>query len=345
MDATWARVIGFNLKKSQLGPCNENNPPSFDANGDEEVQIGEECVFHIETGGWFGFKTPGFSYIAVQNIDVVDEVPDGQAYIDSSDPYVQSTPLIRNVSLNPAGLEPLDEGWFDWRFNVPDSEQIRVADEWFVIDTKTRLLNKLVDQRQPPNVHAANSHNVLVSTFDATFRNDNTGLTEQYGLGPDTVGYPHEAIRRVDLTVTEPALGVVKEVCNETLYGNGVSCSNFVPIADDGDAYSSYIYRITLTNQQNSDGVQRAPAYDVIVTDRLDNSDLAYVLPFAGDGLDNDGDSRSGADDGDGEGTISDNQVKNNQPAEITFSYLHSSRLCKDRPRSVGCPLLPRRLR
>ena len=327
MDATWARVIGFNLKKGQVGSCNENIPPSFDANGDEEVQIGEECVFHIETGGWFGFKTPGFSYIAVQNIDVVDEVPDGQAYIDSSDPYAQSTSLIRNVVLSPAGLESLDEVWFDWRFNIPDSEQIRVADEWFVIDTKTRLLNKVVDQRLPPNAHAANSHNVLVSTFDATFRNDNTGLTEQYGLGPDTVGYPNEAIRRVDLTVTEPSLDVTKEVCNETLYGIGTSCRNFVPIADDGDAYSSYVYRITLTNEQSRDGVQRAPAYDVIVTDRLDNSDLAYVFPFDNDGLDNDGDSTFGVDDTNGEGTISDNQVKNDTPAQITFSHLHSSAL------------------
>jgi uncharacterized repeat protein (TIGR01451 family)/fimbrial isopeptide formation D2 family protein len=105
-----------------------------------------------------------------------------------------------------------------------------------------------------------------------------------------------------------------------------------VPIADDGDAYSSYVYRITLTNEQDSDGVQRAPAYDVIVTDRLDHSDLAYVLPFTGDGLDNDGDSRSGVDDEDGEGTISDNQVKNDLPAEITFSYLHSSALQRINP-------------
>ncbi len=327
MDATWARVIGFNLKKGQAGTCNENNPPTYDANGHEMLQIGEECIFHIETGGWFGFKTPGFSYIAVQNIDVVDEVPDGQAYIDSSDPYAQSTSLIRNVTLNPAGLEPLDEGWFDWRFNVPDSEQIRVADEWFVIDAKTRLLNKLADQRLPPNVHAANSHNVLVSTFDATFRNDNTGLVEQYGLGPDTVGYPNEAIRRVDLTVTEPLLGVIKEVCNEALYGTGTSCSNFVPVADDGDAYSTYLYRITLTNVQSSDGVRRAPAYDVTVTDRLDNSDLAYVFPFDSDGLDNDGDTVFGVDDTNGEGSIVDNQVKNGLPAQITFSHLHSSAL------------------
>jgi uncharacterized repeat protein (TIGR01451 family)/fimbrial isopeptide formation D2 family protein len=332
LDATWARVIGFNLKKSLIGTCNENNPPSYDTNGYEEVQIGEECFFHIETGGWFGFETPGFAYIAVQNIDVVDEVPDGQAYISSTDPYVQSTGGIENVTLNPAGLSALDEGSFDWRFNVPNVERIEVADEWFVVDTKTRLLNKPVDQRLPPNVHAANSHNVLTSTFDATFQNDNTGLTEQYTLGPATVGYPNEPIRRVDLTVTEPYLTIVKEVCNETLYGTGTSCSNFVQLTNEGDAYNSYIYRIRLTNEAASGGVQRAPAYDVIVTDRLDGSDFAYLLPFAGDGLDNDGDGFIGGADIGGEGSINDNIVKNGVPGEITFSHTHSTALQRINP-------------
>ncbi|WP_051690058.1 SdrD B-like domain-containing protein [Pelobacter seleniigenes] len=327
LDAAWARVIGFNLKKTQLGTCNENNPPSYDGNGFEEVQIGEECDFHIETGGWFGFKTPGFIYIAVQNIDVADQVPDGQAYLSSSNPYAESTALIQNVSLNPTGLAPLDEGWFDWRFNVPDSERIEQADEWFVVNTKTRLLNKPIDDRAVPNLHAADSDNVLSSTFDATFSNVNTGLVEQYSLGPSTVGYPREAIRRVDLTVTEPRLVLVKEVCNESLYGSGPSCSNFVPVADDGDAFDSYIYRITVTNEATADGVQRAPAYDVTVTDQLDASDLAYVFPFAGDGLDNDGDGTSGAADSDGEGSNSDNSVKNGIPAELTFSYTHSNAL------------------
>lgn len=327
VDATWARVIGFNLKKTQIGTCNENNPPSFDDNGFEEIQIGEECNFHIETGGWFGFETPGFAYIAVQNIDVADEVPDGQAYLSSTDPYVLSTARIANVSLNPAGLTPLDEGWFNWRFNIPDSEQIQVADEWFIVETKTRLLNKPVDQRLVPNIHAENSHNVLNSTFDATFSNVNTGLIEVFSLGPGTVGYPIEAIRRVDLTVTEPLITAVKEVCNESLYGAGAACSNFVALADDGDAYSRYIYRITLTNEADHEGVQRAPAYDISVTDHLDGSDLAYVFPFAGDNLDNDGDSLSDGSDGAGEGSIIDNIVKNGTPAQLIFSYTHSTAL------------------
>ncbi|MBN2428043.1 MAG: DUF11 domain-containing protein [Deltaproteobacteria bacterium] len=324
LDTTWARVIGFNLKKNQVGTCSENNPPSFDNNGFEEVQIGEECTFHLETGGWFGFKTPGFAYIAVQNIDVVDEVPDGQVYISSAD--AGSTSLIQGVALTLPGA-PITEGQFDWRFNVPDSQQIKVADEWFVVDTTTRLLNKEIDQRLAPNLHAANSHNILTSDFDATFMNNNTGAVEMYTLGPSTVGYPEEAIRRVDLTVTEPYLTLEKQVCNESLSttGTGSNCTPFVDLADNGDAYNDYVYRIVVTNEASSDGVQRAPAYDVIVTDELDPSDLAYVYPLSGDGIDNDGDGSS--DEAGGEGSISDNVVKNAAPAVVTFSYTHSSAL------------------
>ena len=325
LDATWARVIGFNLKKTQVGTCNENILPSFDSNGFEEVQIGEECTFHIETGGWFGFLTPGFAYIAVQDIDVVDVVPDGQVYISNTDPDAESTDLIQNVSLTTPGA-PIAEGQFSWSFNRTSVERIEVADEWFVVDTTTRFLNKAIDQRLAPNFHAANSNNVLTSDFDAIFMNNNTPfpLQETYTLGPSTVGYPIEAIRRVDLTVTEPSITVVKEVCNESLYGLGpILCNNFVPLADDGDAYNDYLYRITLTNEASHDGVQRAPAYDITVTDQLDLSDLAYVFPFVGDGLDNDGDGV----DGGSEGTISDNVVNNSIPAQLTFSHTHSAAL------------------
>ena len=84
------------------------------------------------------------------------------------------------------------------------------------------------------------------------------------------MGYPRLEVRRIALTVTEPSITVVKEVCNETLYGVGPTCTNFVHLADDGDAYDSYIYRLTVTNEASSLGVPRAPAYDVTVIDLLD---------------------------------------------------------------------------
>ncbi|RFA33208.1 hypothetical protein CAL65_17705 [Alkalilimnicola ehrlichii] len=329
LDSVWARVIGFNLVKNQEGVCSENNPPiidTIDGRPVERVEIGEECSYQIETGGWFGFETPGYAYIAVQNIRVVDENPDGQAYVSSTDPYVASTDLISGVSLNPAGLQPIDEGWFDWRFNTSEAERIERADEWFRVGFTTRVLNKALNASDAPNEHGAISRNVLNSTFDATFFNRNTGQAEQYTLGPDTVGYPHEPIRRVDLTITEPHVEVVKEVCNESLYGVGPDCANWTTHTAEGDAYDSYIYRITARNRAEVNGLQSAPAYDLIVTSTLDSSDLLYVIPLEEDGLDNDGDGLiDGADTS--EGTISDNVVLNGIPAVITFSYTHSSAL------------------
>ena len=187
----------------------------------------------------------------------------------------------------------------------------------------SRLLNDPIDASAAPNQHAAPSTNTLNSYFQAVFYNDVTEREEVYDLGPSTVGYPRVEVRRISLTVTEPHITVVKEVCNESLYGAGPTCSNFVPLADDGDAYNAYIYRITLTNEASSGGVQRAPAYDVTVTDRLDASDLAYVLPFAGDGLDNDATDPQA----DSRGPLATTRVNNGTPAVLTFSYTHSSAL------------------
>jgi uncharacterized repeat protein (TIGR01451 family)/fimbrial isopeptide formation D2 family protein len=328
LDGIRARVIGFNLLKSQVGTCTENNPPP--GTPDNLVQIGEDCTFHIETGGWFGFQTPGFSIIAVQRIDVVDELPDGQGFLASTDPFAPgfSTSAIVGVTRNPAALAPLDEGFVDWAFNqlVP-SQRITERDHWFRVNISSRLLNDPIDTVAAPNQHAALSRNILNSTFQAVFFNDILGVEETFDLGQNTLGYPPQIVRRFDLTVTEPRLIVRKEVCNETLYGSGPACTNFVPLADDGDAFNSYIYRITVTNEAAASGVARAPAYDVTVTDQLDASDLAFVLPFASDGLDNDADSATDEAGVNAEGSITDNVVKNGTPAQITFSYTHSTAL------------------
>ena len=329
IDALRARVVGYNLTKNQLGVCTENNPPP--ANPDLEVQIGEQCDFHIESGGWFGFQTPGFTYIAVQDVQVVDQLPDGQGYISSTDPIPMSTAQIRNVSLNPPPL-PLADAPFDWTHNtVVPAERITEKDHWFRADVTTRLLNDPQDTSAAPNVHAAASTNILTSTFDAVFFNPLTNLEEVFTLGPSTVGYPPEFRRRVDLTVTEPRLLVEKEVCNETIYGIGPACSNFVDLADDGDAYDTYIYRITVTNEDASGGVTRAPAYDVTVFSDTDPTDLIYVDPLDTDGLDNDGNAE--IDEAAGEGQIvPDNTILNGTPAQIINAFDHSDALLKIDP-------------
>ena len=327
LDALRARVVGFNLLKKQVGNCTENNPPP--SSPDLEVQIGEECTYHIDTGGWFGFQTPGFTFIAVQDIQVDDELPNGQGWLRSGDSATpnNTTGAIQNINRTPLPLNPLDEGWVTWSFNA--GLPINQIDHWFRRDMETRLLNDPADASGAPNQHAASSTNTLNSYFNAIFRDNISGLDATYALGPGTVGYPRVEVRQISLTVTEPDITVVKEVCNESLYGSGPGCTNFVPLANDGDAYNNYIYRLTLTNEASSGGVPRAPAYDVTVTDRLDASDLAYVVLFGSDGLNNDGDGATDGADGGGEGAISDNTVNNATPAVLTFSYTHSSALAR----------------
>lgn len=340
LDGVRARVIGFNLTKNRLGNCSEN--PSVN---DSFVQIGEECTFNIDTGGWFGFLTPGFTYIAVQNITVTDELPNGQGYISNNVPVPAppNTPQINNIAITQQVAQPLatlNEAWIDWKFNpvpalwpsgVAHPNRITQKDEWFYANVVTRTLNDPLVSGVP-NFHLATSTNVLNSTFEAVFNNASTGLDEIYLLGhlpgSDTIGYPLAAPRTVNLTVTEPRITVTKRVCNETLYGVGTGCSNFVALANNGDTYDNYIYRITLTNAASP----RAPAYDVTATDVLDASDLAYIVPFANDGLDNDGDGLIDALDLDGESSISDNIVKNGTPATITISHTHSNALLKINP-------------
>jgi uncharacterized repeat protein (TIGR01451 family) len=327
LDGIWARVIGYNLFKDQLGVCTENNPPP--GTPDDQIQIGEECSFRIESGGWFGFRTPGFTYIAVQDIQLVDQLPDGQGYISSTDPLIESTAAIQGVSLNPPPA-PLADAFFDWTFNtVVPAERITEKDHWFRANVTTRLLNDPIDTRAAPNVHAAPTSNVMVSTFEAVFFNESTGLEELYNLGPATVGYPREVHRRVDLVVTEPNLLLTKEVCNETRYGAGPACTNFVPLADDGDAFDTYVYRVTVQNEAASGGVTRAPAYDVTVTSVADASDQLFVAPLPGDALDNDADTLVDAGDAGGEGVITDNTVQNAVPARVIAAYTHSDALLK----------------
>lgn len=335
LDGVRSRVIGFNLLKTQAVNCSENNvpPPGLP---DPYVQVGEECTFNIKSGGWFGFQTPGYTYIAVNNVKVTDELPSGaagspasvvsplskQGFISSTDPVLTSDPEIHGFARTAPAAPGV--GWVDWTFNN-DPDNITVKDKYFGVNISSRILN------DPLNLHAVQSSNILNSTFDAIFQNT-SGTQEIFPIDRNTIGYPREIDRRVNLTVTEPNLTIVKRVCNESLYGIGPTCSHWVQVANDGDTYDNYIYRIAVTNGASSGGVTRAPAYDVVVSDVLDASDLSYVIPFASDGLDNDGDALADGADGNGEGTISDNIVKNGTPPTLTFSYTHSTALQKINP-------------
>ncbi len=336
LDAVRSRVLGFNLTKVSQATCTENNPPP--ATPDLLVQIGEDCNYHIESGGWFGFLTPGFTLIAVENVIVTDDLPNGQGYISHNfNNTVNISPVVINGG---SGSSSLDETDINWAFNATGNG-IVVKDEFFRVDITTRLLNDPVDLSYPvvlpntPNLHALSSTNTARTSFDAIFNSVSGNLTVSVDDASAIPGYPDVSVRQVSLTVTEPNLIITKQVCNETLNGEennstGTVCSNYVDLANDGDTQDSYVYRITIQNQQSSGGVQRAPAYNVIINDLLDASDLMFVNDFDNDNLDNDGD---GVVDEGGEALIiSDNIIDNGNPAEIQIDHTHSVALERVEP-------------
>ena len=359
LDAVRSRVLGFNLTKNvwyctesgTLEPSVSVPPPATPA--ELNIQIGEDCNYFIESGGWFGFLTPGFTLIAVENVLVTDDLPDGQGMIhfDGVGPYdFRSTAnIILNGADGGAVTTPLGEADISWSFNTTGNG-ISIKDEFFRVNLKTRLLNDQVDLIYPvpgsyaPNLHANISTNIARTSFDAIFNSDSGNVTISVSDSAGIPGYPIPAVRQVDLTEIEPNIIVTKEVCNEALNGVGTGCSRFRPLInstdalDAGDSDDNYIYRVSLTNEASSGSVARAPAYNVIVTDILDNSDLMLIAPggatpFNTDGLDNDGDGLIDGADTDGEFfSLTENLADGVTPATFVISHDHSNALDQINP-------------
>ncbi|WP_066966936.1 DUF11 domain-containing protein [Microbulbifer sp. Q7] len=358
LDAHWSRGIGFNLKKDQvtagdtssgnyggvpdLGVCNENTDGVTRAAADtfpgqakpaEHVQIGEECTVRIQTGGWFGFDSRGFNFIGVRDIQVLDLIPDGQGFISSTAPVV--TPQIAGATQAPndPGTTTLGElSPFGWRFTgtessvfsgAPNDDYVIDIDQWFTINTTSRLLNKMQNDRAAPNLHGNNSANVLDSSFKGTFFNNNTGEWETYNFGSygggETVGYPKEPIRRVDVVVTEPRITVVKEICAASDFDNGTgSCgAGWTEDYQGAVTTNDYIYRLSVTSEADAGGHPRPPVYDLTVEDTL--PDLLFIEDLDSDGIDNDGDGV--IDEPGEEGVIVGNVMNDGNPTTITFSH------------------------
>ena len=305
LDSIRARLIGFNLTKVLQGDCSEDNPPAVNSN----VQIGEDCSYRMEAG-WFGFATPGFGSIQIQNISVTDTIPAGQGYI--SDNTTNSSAGITGITTNPAVLNPLtEEASISWLFNP------FATDETFSVDLVTRSMNNALNASAAPNVHAT----ARTDTVDASFDVDFGGSI--FTFDNTTPGYPPVNLRQANITITEPNLIVTKEVCNESLNGVGPTCSSFLPLVNDGSTNHDYIYRIRITNEAANGGFPRAPAYNVEVVDTLDATNLLTVKvaapsEFDGDGLDNDGD---GVIDEGGEASFV------GTPQVITISHTSSTAL------------------
>ena len=373
LDAVRARVLGFNLTKVQSATCTEDPGAAIPGADpaqvlDSQIRIGEDCDYYIRAGGWFGFDTPGFTLISVQDMLVTDVLPDGQGFISTDDgatsdhdtnsicTQADGVDGLCNITRSPATLPALTEGSVEWRFNQGADEALTERDKFFNLNFSSRLLNDPVDGLYPvpspassytPNLHARNSTNIARASFNANYVSG--AITDTFCIS-DTAnqpvagcivppGYPVAAVRQIDLTVTEPNLIVTKAVCNETLYGAGTGCSNFVTlptIANDGDTQDTYIYRVTIANEAASGGTNRAPAFNVAVTDLLDASDLMEIAPggatpFNSDGLDNDGDGDIDGADADGEFlSLNDNTpdgAGGTPVATFVISHQHSDAL------------------
>jgi len=355
LDAIRARVIGFGLVKSLVGDCTEQ--ASFPTRTPNSVFIGEDCEFNILSGGWFGFDTPGFGIIAVHTISVDDEIPtaatpvnpSAQGYISNTNGAASDIEILNSgIAFTPSGINQLDQGTVTWTFNVPNggtapnNNKLYVRDRFFNTNITTRILNEPLDViATPPNQHNQLSRNILNTTFSADFV-DSSGTPGVFVFDENTTGYPTEDLRRYDLTITEPNLIITKDVCNETLAPGGVcGPSDFFDIVDTGDTEDFYVYRITISNTATAPGATRSPAYNVVISDLLDASDLMQVWPitplvnplrdpFDNDGLDNDGDGV--VDEGDEAEILTDNMVNipaNILPAQIKFSYTSSAALAQ----------------
>ncbi|WP_323845286.1 hypothetical protein [Microbulbifer magnicolonia] len=343
LDAFRAKVLGFNLKKKLSGQCTELNEAGF---SEPDVIIGEECKVEIQAGGWFGFETPGYTLIEVNNISFGDDLPDGQGYIDDNplncgdvtlpDPLSRCkeiTGLTKGGGLG-TSLSEVDPLWV---LAAP----INIRDYWFLTDLTTRILNDTADSVGSPNTHGAISTDYGRAAFTAIFElEDGTqipvSVDNAAGVPANIPGYPPVSDWQVDLRITEPELTIVKEVCNESLYGcdpdAAQNTDGWTDLTEEGHRDQTYLFRIIVRNNTG-----RAPAYDVVVTDTLDVSGQMCVRPFDTDGLDNDADA-AGDEGGVLEGLVGTAPGLNDYseaahcseggtPAVITFSYEHSDAL------------------
>ncbi len=273
IDSIRARLIGFGLSKVLQGPCSENNLVPTD------VQIGEDCTYRMQAS-WFGFATPGFDSIQVQNVTLTDIVPAGQGFI-SQDSVASS---VSNVVSTPAAPAALATGNIDWTFD-PIS-----TDETFSVALVTRSLNDPLNlSTGGPNIQDAVRTDTLDATFDVSFEVA-PGVFIVDSFDSSTLGFPRLVDRQANITITEPNLIVTKTVCNETNSGGaGPTCGSFATSLTDGDTNDDYVYRIRILNEASGAISPRAPAFNVEVVDLLNDPDgLLTVTTLVGIDIDSD---------------------------------------------------------
>lgn len=351
LDNILARIIGFSMSKSLVG-CNEAD------SADPQVIIGEECTYRIRAQ-WFGFATPGFGSIEISNISLFDGAPGtivppqpvlGQRTV--GDPVLSfecqpsgasCTPSITLSAQTPANpVAALSETGFRWDLD-PIATNIGSISETFIADVTFRTANDEVNSSAAPNQHGAAVINEANARFDVFF--PDTGATQSFN--ETSGGYPPQEDRQASITILEPNVTLTKEVCNESLSINanpansGANCTPFAAQVS-GDSDDTFIYRLQLTNENTSGGFQRAPAFDIALTDVLDAGDQLAPFDFATDGLDNDGDGA--IDEADEAAAVNDTDLVNGTPAVITFSGADSTALARINPGATTTLLYRARL-
>ncbi|WP_418295624.1 hypothetical protein [Microbulbifer sp. SA54] len=282
--------------------------------------------------------------------------------LNALSPNSQCDQIIAPVSFTPGAQ--LSEESLIWDFG---GTQVTERNYWFLAGMTSRLLNNAVDQVAGPNQHSnlsvdygRTSFRVTYESekqvagvpeiiFDETVANDGSGgQAACFKQGNDWnplatnqcnstyPGYPQWPDWTAQLQITEPKLHIVKEVCNFSRAGENLGACVWEDLEVEGSKFDDFVYRLTVTNEQES-GPVAAPAYDTVITDILQSPQMC-VWPFAEDGLNNtpEGDNglvginNVGADDYQYDPSNPDADIHcrlNGDPAHITFSYESSAAL------------------
>ncbi|MBN1379186.1 MAG: DUF11 domain-containing protein [Gammaproteobacteria bacterium] len=343
-DNILARIIGFNLNKNFTGNCSEGGVTPA-----PNVQIGEECSYQI-SAEWFGFATPGFGNIEIQNARIYEgarsnnppavEVPpsgtpnlpdtlNGQGLVSVD--FTGSSTDVTVAAQVPAAPTAVQETAIAWRLNTITAPADLSSEQSFFANLVYRNLNDQVNSSAAPNVHNAARIDESNVRFDVVFTATGTRIT----FDENSAGYPPASVREERVYITEPNVTLNKAVCNESISiannaaNSGANCTPFIelPAMANGDSDDNYIYRITVNNEAAASGRARAPAFDITINDATDPSDQMAPFDLASDGIDNDADGLIDALDLDGEGTVDDLTLVNGNPADLTFDGSNSTAL------------------
>lgn len=352
-----------------------DTPPQILVGEDCDFEIFAGGWFGFKTPGWditvdnidVADATPSHSGGDDPNTGRQGFISETRLACNASGLNILSPDSVCDQIISPLGFtpgSPLSEENLLWDFG---STPITKRNYWFLASVTSRLLNNPVDQVANPNLHNNLSVDYGRTSFRVTYESEKTagGVPETIfdeviandGSGGQPAcfkqgndwnplatnscnstypGYPQWPDWTAQLQITEPKLHILKEVCNFSRAGENLDSCDWQDEEVDGSRFDDFIYRLTVNNEQEA-GPAAAPAYDVVITDVLQSSQMC-VWPFNRDGVDNtpDGDvglvgiNNVGASNYQYDPDSPDADIhcrENGDPAFITFSYEQSPAL------------------